>query len=59
MGFSIKEICFISFCAFAFAFACEKKTKIVDMTSDAYKHFLIKLFNAKSRFLLILTEYGF
>jgi hypothetical protein len=57
MGFSIKEICFISFCACAFA--CEKKTKIVEMKSDAYKHFLIKLFNAKSRFLLILTEYGF
>ena len=55
-GCSIKETWFVSSCAFACA--CEKKTKIVDTKSDAYKHFLIKPFIAKSLFLLIPTEYG-
>ena len=60
IGCSIKETWFVSSCAFAcvFACACEKKTKIVDTKSDAYKHFLIKPFIAKSLFLLIPTEYG-
>ena len=56
IGCSIKETWFVSSCAFACA--CEKKTKIVDTKSDAYKHFLIKPFIAKSLFLLIPTEYG-
>ena len=55
-GCSIKETWFVSSCAFACA--CEKKTKIVDTKSDAYKHFLIKPFIAKSLFLVIPTEYG-
>ena len=57
IGCSIKEIWFISFCAFAGR--CEKKTKIVATKSDAYKHFLIKPFSTKNLFLLIHTEYGF
>ncbi len=56
-GCSSKEIRFISLCAFACV--CEKKTKIVDTKSDAYKNFLIKLFIAKNLFLSIPTEYGF